>query len=127
MGDAEDVPRGPRWWPQQGEKPDPRWTLANERTLLAYNRTALALLVAGVAVVGSRWAAGVPAWLAALGLPLIGLSGAVALAARARFLRVEHALWTERPLPAPAMAVALSVGIAVVAGLALAVAVTQLR
>ena len=31
-----------------GEDPDPRFTFANERTLLAWNRTALALIAAGV-------------------------------------------------------------------------------
>lgn len=33
-----------------GDEPDPRFTLANERTLLAWLRTALGLVVAGIAV-----------------------------------------------------------------------------
>src|ERR687885_1502717 len=32
-----------------GEEPDPRFTLANERTFLAWNRTALALIGGGLA------------------------------------------------------------------------------
>ncbi|HET9720820.1 MAG TPA: DUF202 domain-containing protein [Solirubrobacteraceae bacterium] len=32
-----------------GEDPDPRFTFANERTFLAWNRTALALIAAGLA------------------------------------------------------------------------------
>lgn len=40
-------PRGPAWR-QLGEEPDYRFTLANERTFLAWIRTALALLAAGV-------------------------------------------------------------------------------
>ena len=39
--------RRPRWQ-QQGEDPDYRFSLANERTFLAWIRTALALLAAGV-------------------------------------------------------------------------------
>lgn len=35
-------------WRQVGEEPDYRFTLANERTFLAWIRTALALLAAGV-------------------------------------------------------------------------------
>lgn len=41
-------------WPgavyDEGEEPDPRFSLANERTFLAWLRTALALLAGGVAV-----------------------------------------------------------------------------
>jgi putative membrane protein len=35
-------------WRTQGEEPDYRFTLANERTFLAWVRTALAILAAGV-------------------------------------------------------------------------------
>ena len=59
--------RRPPWWPTEGDEPDPRWTLANERTLLAYERTALGLLVAGLAVAGSRAVADAPPWLSAMG------------------------------------------------------------
>ena len=34
-----------------GRDPDPRFTLANERTFLAWNRTALSLVAGGLAVV----------------------------------------------------------------------------
>ncbi|WP_143342795.1 YidH family protein, partial [Crossiella equi] len=41
-------------WPERvygvGEEPDPRFTLANERTFLAWIRTSLGLMAAGVAV-----------------------------------------------------------------------------
>ena len=33
-----------------GEEPDPRFSYANERTFLAWNRTALALISVGLAV-----------------------------------------------------------------------------
>ena len=35
-------------WRQQGEEPDYRFSLANERTFLAWIRTALAVLAGGV-------------------------------------------------------------------------------
>jgi uncharacterized membrane protein YidH (DUF202 family) len=34
-----------------GTEPDPRFTFANERTFLAWSRTALALVVAGLGIV----------------------------------------------------------------------------
>ena len=47
-----------------GTEPDPRFTFANERTFLAWSRTALALVVAGLGIVqllppfpGVRWGA----------------------------------------------------------------------
>ena len=43
-----------RRWPRQvyavGTEPDPRFTFANERTFLAWIRTALGFLAAGVAI-----------------------------------------------------------------------------
>jgi putative membrane protein len=42
--------RFPRWVYAQGNEPDPRFTLANERTFLAWIRTALALIAGGVAL-----------------------------------------------------------------------------
>ena len=38
--------RRPQWVYGEGEEPDPRFTLANERTFLAWVRTALAMLAA---------------------------------------------------------------------------------
>src|SRR6266700_192707 len=39
----------PKWW-QEGNEPDYRFSLANERTFLAWIRTALGLLVAALAL-----------------------------------------------------------------------------
>jgi inner membrane protein YidH len=35
---------------RNGEESDPRFTFANERTFLAWNRTSLALVVTGLAI-----------------------------------------------------------------------------
>ncbi len=118
--------RGPSWWSTDGEEPDPRWTLANERTLLAYERTALGLLVAGLAATGSRVVAEAPLWLSLIGLPLIVLSAAVALEGRGRFLRAQRAMRNGDALTAPAVVSFLPWGIAAVAAVGLVAAAVQL-
>ena len=47
---TDDRRRFPRSVFDGGEDPDPRFSLANERTFLAWLRTGLALVVAGLAV-----------------------------------------------------------------------------
>src|SRR5215212_5365683 len=50
-GAADDEDRADRRPLEEvGEDPDPRFTFANERTFLAWNRTALALIGGGLAV-----------------------------------------------------------------------------
>lgn len=105
----------PSWWPAEGTPPDERFTLANERTLLAYTRTALAGVVTGAAVIGAPLLTGGPPWLALVGVvPVVG-GAIVAVAARRRFLANELAMRTGRPLPAPVLAVRLTTAVAVTA------------
>lgn len=118
--------RQPRWWPTAGEEPDPRWTLANERTLLAYQRTALGLLVSGLAAAGSRAVAEAPLWFSAIGLPLIVFGGAVALEGRRRFLSAQRAMRTGESLGAPPVVAFLPWGIAVIAAVGAVAALVQL-
>ena len=110
------------WWPTEGQEPDPRWSLANERTLLAYSRTALAFIVAGLAIAGSRSVADTSIWFAALGLPLIVVGGVVALGGRRRFLATQRAMRTGMPLGAPVVAAILPIAIAVIAVVGLIIA-----
>ena len=118
-GQANSVPDG-------GEEPDPRWALANERTLLAYERTALGLLVAGLAVAGSQAVADAPLWFAAMGVPLIVLSAAIGLEGRRRFFTSDRAMRTGEPLPTPPIATILPWGIVVIATVGGLAAVVQL-
>jgi putative membrane protein len=112
---AVTLRRGPDWWPTEGDEPDPRWSLANERTVLAYSRTALAFVVAGMAVAGSRNFADTPLWFAALGVPLILLGAAVAWTGGRRFLATQRAMRTGDPLGAPVAAALLPFMIALIA------------
>ncbi|HEY0187240.1 MAG TPA: DUF202 domain-containing protein [Cellulomonas sp.] len=110
--------RLPRTVFRRGEEPDARFSLANERTFLAWIRTALALLAAGVALealdlplhTGLRRAAAV--LLVALGVlaPVQAWTG---------WARTERALRERRPLPAPAFSGPLAVGLLVVGVLVL--------
>lgn len=112
--------------PGNEEEPDVRWALANERTLLAYERTALGLLVAGLAVAGARTLGDAPLWLAALGIPLIVLGAAVGVEGRRRFLSAQEAIRAGEPLGAPAVATFLPWGIAAVAAVGMVAAAVQL-
>jgi putative membrane protein len=101
--------------------PDYRFTLANERTLLAYLRTGLALVAGGVAVatyapdLGFRWGSAI----AALALVLLGL--ATGVAGYDRWRANEAAIRADRPLPVsrliPLVAAALATLVALVAAL----------
>jgi putative membrane protein len=113
------------WW-TAGDEPDPRWSLANERTLLAYNRTSLGLLVAGIAVVGSHTAADLPAWFAAVGLPLIATGVALAVAGRRRFEEAQRAMRHHEPLPPPRMAHLVPLFISLTGAAALVAAAIEL-
>ncbi len=123
---SADSGEQPRWWPQEGDEPDPRWSLANERTLLAYNRTGLAFLVAGLAVVGSRGVAETSVWFALLGLPLIAVGGAVAWAGRLRFVAAQRAIRLGEPLDAPGVAARLPIAVVTLAAAAIVVAAVEL-
>jgi putative membrane protein len=128
VADTENSPPGSRgaegtpWW-EQGTDPDYRFSLANERTFLAWIRTALALLAAAVALeqlVPSFSVAGVRTTLA-VALALFGLLAGVA--AYLNWRSNEHAMRLGRPLPRTPMMLVLSVGLA---GLAVLLAVALL-
>lgn len=95
-------------------EPDYRFTLANERTFLAWIRTALALIAGAVAVlhlVPLDWA---PAMRMGIGLALAGLAVFIAVYAPLRWLRVQRAMRQERPLPLSVLPVVIAAGVALV-------------
>jgi putative membrane protein len=93
-----------RRWPRRvfdaGTEPDPRFSLANERTFLAGIRTALALLAAGVAL--EALAVPVePRLRLAAALVLVGLACVSTLHAAASWARTERAMRLRAPCPRP--------------------------
>ncbi|WP_116025656.1 YidH family protein [Thermomonospora umbrina] len=100
-----------------GSEPDARFTFANERTFLAWNRTALALVIAGLAIVqvlppfrGWPWGRHL------LAFPLIGLGAVLPGGAYREWRRNQRALRHGDPLPASALP-RLLVGVITVVGL----------
>ncbi len=97
-----------------GTDPDPRFTFANERTFLAWNRTALALIAAGLAAAqflkfnlhGLRLI---------IAVPLILLGALLALASYSHWEDSERAMRLHKPLRYSWMPRVLTGGIAVIA------------
>jgi putative membrane protein len=99
---------------QTGSEPDPRFTFANERTFLAWNRTALALIAAGLAAAqflkfnlhGLRLI---------IAVPLIVLGAALALASYLHWEDSERAMRLRQPLRYSWMPRLLTGGITLIA------------
>src|ERR1700756_3951225 len=103
-----------------GTEPDPRVTFANERTFLAWSRTALALVVAGLGIVQLLPPfPGVPVGRHLLGVPLIALGAVLAVVAYTEWVRNQRALRRGEPMPRsvlPWILAATVTGTAVIAG-----------
>jgi putative membrane protein len=96
-------------------EPDYRFTLANERTFLAWNRTALALIAGGVAVVQLVPAFRLPGTRHAVGAILVILGVAVATASYRRWQTIQQAMRRDEDLPPTKMPLALTVGLSLLA------------
>ncbi|ETV48648.1 YidH family protein [Pseudomonas aeruginosa] len=97
-----------------GSEPDPRFTLANERTFLAWIRTALALLAGGIAVEAFTLDVFSPAVRTTLSVALLLMALLISGSACLRWLNVERALRNKAPLPLPLLVPLLSIGGALV-------------
>lgn len=92
-------------------EPDYRFTLANERTFLAWIRTAMALLAAGI-VIGDLFPATVRGSdHAVLATLCTGAAALLSLTAFTRWRRVQEAMRRNDPLPTPKVTVAGTVAI----------------
>jgi putative membrane protein len=100
---------------ETGADPDPRFSFANERTFLAWVRTALALMAAGIGLEAFAPALAVPGLRQVLAALLVLAGIATSAMAFRRWLRSEQAMREGRSLPAPTVAPWLSYGVAAVA------------
>lgn len=89
-------PAGP---PAHPPHPDYRFSLANERTLLAWLRTALALIAGGVAMTQFAPNLGLPGGGPAVSFGLLLAGLVTALAGYRRYVRNERAIAAAQPLP----------------------------
>ena len=106
--------RRPRWVYEQGNEPDPRYSMANERTFLAWVRTALAMLAGAIAL----HSLGIPdpKWLrTTLVVALVLLGGVMTALAFVRWARVERAMRTGTELPAFTLGLGMALAVVVVA------------
>jgi putative membrane protein len=114
--------RQPRWVYDAGDEPDPRFSLANERTFLAWVRTALAMLAGGVALhsldlPATDWVRGLIVVL------LIGMGGLICLFALVRWARIERAMRRREALPSFGLGIVMTLALLLVAVLLVVVLV----
>ena len=107
---ADDKGRG--WFSRavfpDGEEPDPRFTLANERTFLAWTRTSLAFLAGGIAFEAFPIDAIDPTLRTGVAVFIIAVGMLIAAGAAGRWMNVERAMRNKKPLPVPAIVPLLS-------------------
>jgi putative membrane protein len=116
--DKEGGARHPAWVYDAGDEPDPRFSLANERTFLAWVRTSLGVLAGAVALESLR----VPehdGMRMALVVGLLLFAGTTAVLAWSRWARVERAMRTRSPLPPFALGIWVTSALVVVSVLLL--------
>ncbi|HSS26669.1 MAG TPA: DUF202 domain-containing protein [Usitatibacter sp.] len=108
-------------WREEGEEPDYRFTLANERTFLAWVRTALAILAGGVLLEQFATKLEPHAVIVALAIALAVLSSVLCTAAYLRWKANEIAMRHRRPLPTSVVIPMLAAIGAIVSGVIAAV------
>ncbi|HEX4782013.1 MAG TPA: DUF202 domain-containing protein [Usitatibacter sp.] len=104
-------------WRQGGQEPDYRFTLANERTFLAWVRTALALLAGGVLLEQFATHLEPRALIIALAIGLSVLSSVLSTVAYFRWKANEIAMRHAQPLPSTVAVPMLAAIAAVVSGI----------
>jgi putative membrane protein len=103
-----------------GSEPDPRFSFANERTFLAWIRTALGFIAAGVALSAVvRLGPGGGAEVRVASILLVGCGLLSGVGALTRWAQSERAMRLQQPLPSSPLLVVLTalVVLAAVAGL----------
>lgn len=116
---AEEPDRSRRrisaWALGGGTEPDPRFTLANERTFLAWIRTSLAMVAGGIAVEAFTSELFTPEVRKTVAVLLLLLGLVTGGGSFFRWRNVERAMRRQAPLPLPLIAPILAAGGALVA------------
>lgn len=99
-----------------GREPDPRFTLANERTFLAWMRTALAFFAGGIALAALPISGLPPEVKFVMSIMLLSVGLLIAVGAVVRWVRVERAMRYGHPLPLPLIVPCLGVACAFTCG-----------
>lgn len=118
-------PRRHPQWQDEGEDPDYRFTLANERTYLAWVRTALSLLAGAVAVVQLLPPFRIAGARTLLGILLAVLGVATTIFAYVRWEANERAMRTSRKLTYSIILPLLSASLGVVGVVILALIIIE--
>jgi len=103
-----------KWWDPDrvGEIPDYRFSLANERTFLAWIRTGLALMAGGLACAQFLPPLAIAHLREVIAAVLLALGGLVALRAVDHWARIERAMRLKQDLPPSKFPAVLAVVVA---------------
>lgn len=111
--------------PDPAPHPDYRFSLANERTLLAWLRTALAMVAGGIAVAQFVPELGIPGGSVAVSVGLLLGGLLTALAGYRRWSRNEAAIAADLPLPVSPLGRRVTAGLAVLVAVVLVLVVVE--
>ena len=96
-------------------EPDVQLSFANERTFLAWERTALGLITAGLAITQLLPSFDFPGGRRLIGLPLIALGIVIASVSYWEWRRNQDAIRHDRPLPSSRLPIVVAIVVTVVA------------
>ncbi len=112
---AQEPERKPRSVYAVGADPDIRFSLANERTALAWLRTGLGLVAGGVALTSLATLAELNTMIDVVAMVACLAGGVVAFYALFTWRRNERAMRLNQPLPAPVLLPVLALGVVLMA------------
>jgi len=110
-----------------GQEPDVRFSFANERTFLAWQRTALGMMTAGLAITQLLPSFDFPGGRRLIGLPLIALGIAIGAVSYREWRSNERAMRADRPLTGSRLPLIVAIVVTVVATIGLLLVIFEGR
>src|SRR5947209_20044004 len=111
--------------PADVPEPDVQLSFANERTFLAWERTALGLITAGLAITQLLPSFDLPGGRRLIGLPLIALGTVIAALSFWEWRRNQEAIRAHRSLPGSRLPLIVAIVLSVVALLGFVLVIVQ--